>query len=257
MAGFHDEPVVAIAAGALHSAAVSETGGLYQWGLLFDEFDVGGGTGSGGDGSGAAGGYGLAGMSSRLSRNEYLRRIVLRSEAAYIANRDIREVSTEGTGKGSGSAGASAASAASAGTVGGAGTAAAATTTTVSATDVLRLRVRRIIVPRPRLAAGLDGTRIVAVACGYAHTLALASDGSMWAAGYNDRGQLGLNHRIASATFKRLGTEPGSALARQVITRIACGQQHNLACSADGLVFAWGSGEWRLQAHTRLSSGPH
>ena len=60
-----------VAAGAQHSCVVSRDGDLHEWGQLFVAASGGGGGG---------GALALAGM-GHLDRNEYLRRIVQRSES--------------------------------------------------------------------------------------------------------------------------------------------------------------------------------
>ena len=75
---------------------------------------------------------------------------------------------------------------------------------------------------------------IVQVAAGEGHTIALASDGGVWAWGSNDYGQCG----IGSASYS-------SPLAQVVgltkVKHIAAGGNHSLAVKADGSVWAWGS----------------
>ncbi len=44
----------------------------------------------------------------------------------------------------------------------------------------------------PRRIPGLHKVRVSSVSAGYAHVLLLSEDGQLYAAGYNDRGQLGL-----------------------------------------------------------------
>ena len=44
----------------------------------------------------------------------------------------------------------------------------------------------------------------MAVSAGWGHSLALSEAGAVFAAGYNDRGQLGLGHRANSPTFERV-----------------------------------------------------
>lgn len=196
---------------------------VYEWGLLFRGVNHR----LPGDGQGQQ--QALVGMAERLERNEYLRRIVMRSEAAYLSNRDVADVSAEGIGGGGGHADASSTSSASITTSG----------ATVSAHDVLRTRVYRLIVPRPRLAASLAGVVVSSVACGYAHSIAIDRTGRIWACGYNDRGQLGLGNRLASAEYKPVNAR---AVVSEAVVGVACGQQHNLAYTRTGNVFSWGSG---------------
>jgi len=83
----------------------------------------------------------------------------------------------------------------------------------------------------PVQASGLTG--VVAIAAGGAHSLALKSDGTVWAWGLNGNGQLG----DGSAT-NRLTPVPVSGLS--AVMAIACGGYHSLALKSDGTVWAWG-----------------
>src|SRR5438874_1140492 len=67
-------------------------------------------------------------------------------------------------------------------------------------------------------------TRFTAVSAGYAHTLAVGSDGTVAAWGWNGGGQC---------------TVPGSL---SNVVAIAAGYSHSLALTADGTVVAWGYG---------------
>jgi alpha-tubulin suppressor-like RCC1 family protein len=69
------ETVLHVAAGGLHSVAVAVSGQVYDWGLVFEEADHGGGDDSQ---------HALPGMAQLDHRGEYLRRIVMRSAAAYL-----------------------------------------------------------------------------------------------------------------------------------------------------------------------------
>ena len=58
---------------------------------------------------------------------------------------------------------------------------------------MLRMGCRRHVQCTPKLVRRLDkGVRVVAVSAGYAHAMLLSDAGMLYAAGYNDRGQLGL-----------------------------------------------------------------
>jgi alpha-tubulin suppressor-like RCC1 family protein len=77
-------------------------------------------------------------------------------------------------------------------------------------------------------------TDVIAISGGYYHSLALKSDGTVWAWGYNALGQLGN------------GTTDNSSMPIQVgggltnVIAIAAGGYHSLALTADGTVWAWG-----------------
>lgn len=67
---------------------------------------------------------------------------------------------------------------------------------------MLRIQCKRVIVPTPELISSLSHVKIVSLAAGFAHCIALTAQGMMYSCGYNDRGQLGLGHRISSSEFK-------------------------------------------------------
>jgi len=68
-------------------------------------------------------------------------------------------------------------------------------------------------------------------ACG--HTLALKRDGSLWAWGHNDEGQLGLGDREHRDRPTRVGDDNDWAA-------VATGDEHTLALKSDGSLWAWG-----------------
>ena len=76
----------------------------------------------------------------------------------------------------------------------------------------------------------------VQVAAGFEHSLALKADGSVWAWGQNDWGQLG---RPLNAT-----TEPQVVQGLPRIKYIAAGFRHSVAIDLDGNVWAWGSNQY-------------
>lgn len=71
------------------------------------------------------------------------------------------------------------------------------------------------------------------VSCGFDFTLALKTDGSLWASGSNGSGQLGLGDTQPRWTFTRV---PGSA----VWAMMSCGKGSTLALQTDGSLWAWG-----------------
>ena len=79
--------------------------------------------------------------------------------------------------------------------------------------------------------SGLTG--VVAIAGGYYHSLAVKSDGTVWAWGYNGAGQLG-----DGTTTNRLTPVPVSGLTG--VVAIAGGGCDSLALKSDGTVWAWG-----------------
>jgi alpha-tubulin suppressor-like RCC1 family protein len=88
----------------------------------------------------------------------------------------------------------------------------------------------------------LAGKTPVAIAVGDNHNLALCSNGTMVAWGYNLSGQLGdgsTNNSYAPVNVTATGV-----LAGKTVTGIAAGVSHSLALCADGIPVAWGYGYW-------------
>jgi alpha-tubulin suppressor-like RCC1 family protein len=85
----------------------------------------------------------------------------------------------------------------------------------------------------------LNGKTVVAIAGGGSHSLALTSDGKVFAWGLNSFGQLGNNSTTSSSVPVAVNTS--GFLAGKTVVSIAAGESHSLALTSDGLVFAWGS----------------
>ena len=87
----------------------------------------------------------------------------------------------------------------------------------------------------------------IAVAAGFHYSLALKSDGSVWAWGTGEWGTLGQasidnpTHPEPSATPVKVQGPDGIGFLTDIIS-IAAGGAHALALTADGRVFAWGRG---------------
>ncbi len=78
-----------------------------------------------------------------------------------------------------------------------------------------------------------DPENVVAVACGYSHSLSVKGDGSVWAWGNNDSGQVG-----DGTTTDR--NTPHHVRGIDQITAVAGGELHSIALRNDGTVWAWG-----------------
>ena len=89
--------------------------------------------------------------------------------------------------------------------------------------------------------SALYGKRVVAIAVGQLHSLALCSDGTVVAWGYNSDGELGDNTQINRYVPVAVNTNAGvSALYGKTVIAIAAGEAHSLALCSDGTVVAWG-----------------
>lgn len=83
---------------------------------------------------------------------------------------------------------------------------------------------------------GLSG--VTMLAAGERHTIALRTDGTVWAWGANSNGQLGDGTLTFRNKAQPVETGPGVALGS--VMAIAAGQRFSLAVKTDGTVWAWG-----------------
>ncbi len=81
-----------------------------------------------------------------------------------------------------------------------------------------------------------DMPPVVALAAGEDFTLALTSNGTIWACGLNDQGQLGDGTTNSHSNF---------VLVQSInhATTLAAGQKHALALTVDGTVWGWGANQ--------------
>ena len=91
----------------------------------------------------------------------------------------------------------------------------------------------------PTLVTGqLQGKTAVYVAAGNHHTLSITADGSLFAWGSNDFGQLG----VGDTEDRSVPTQVTGLQGKQVV-HVAAGNRHTICTTADGSVFTWGDGE--------------
>ena len=89
------------------------------------------------------------------------------------------------------------------------------------------------------------------VDCGDEHTLAIKSDGTLWAFGGNANGQIGDGTTTPRASFVQVGSDT-------TWTKVQGGQQFSIGLKSDGTLWAWGDGaDYRLgQGDTTSHSSP-
>jgi alpha-tubulin suppressor-like RCC1 family protein len=80
----------------------------------------------------------------------------------------------------------------------------------------------------------LGGTNWKSIACGYYHTTAIKTDGTLWVWGFNSSGQLGIN-----ATTNRT-TPVTTILGGTNWKSVAGGGYHTVAIKTDGTLWVWG-----------------
>ena len=88
------------------------------------------------------------------------------------------------------------------------------------------------------LAGAEDLGPITKIAARDFHTVILLENGSVWAAGLNDNGQLGTGDLFDRTAFTRMVTEPSD-----IFIDIAAGYEFSLALKNDGTVWATGANE--------------
>jgi alpha-tubulin suppressor-like RCC1 family protein len=88
----------------------------------------------------------------------------------------------------------------------------------------------------------LSGKTVVAIAAGNSHSVALCSDGTVVAWGYNSFGELGNNNSTDSSV--PVAVTATGALSGKTVVAVSAGYDHSLALCSDGTMAAWGSNEY-------------
>ncbi|MCL2129855.1 MAG: hypothetical protein FWH35_05825 [Treponema sp.] len=82
------------------------------------------------------------------------------------------------------------------------------------------------------------GQNIKTIAAGIRHTVVLKEDGTLWAAGYNFNGQLGLGDTLDRNAFSQVRS------AGNDVAAVAAGSYHTVILKKDGSVWTAGSNYW-------------
>ena len=114
-------------------------------------------------------------------------------------------------------------------------------------------------VSRPARIEGPPAGAVVDIAAGHHHSACITSDGALWMAGRNHRGQLGDGRRaptslLAWATSASRGPAqfaPNAFLQRSGVrcAEVALGEEHTLMRTPDGAILAWGGGYFGQLGH--------
>lgn len=99
----------------------------------------------------------------------------------------------------------------------------------------------------PRMITSLQRTRIVSVACGANHTLAISETGQLWSCGRGRHGQLGHGHFHDEGLLQLVET-----IRHERIVSVAAGRAHSVALAADGKIFTWGDASRGQLGHAQL-----
>uniref|UniRef100_A0AAX7SU83 BTB domain-containing protein n=1 Tax=Astatotilapia calliptera TaxID=8154 RepID=A0AAX7SU83_ASTCA len=86
------------------------------------------------------------------------------------------------------------------------------------------------------VSTNLLSKRVTEVACGSHHTIALTTDGEVYAWGYNNSGQVGSGSTANQPTPRRVS----SCLQNKIVVNIACGQLCSMAVLDNGEIYGWG-----------------
>jgi len=91
---------------------------------------------------------------------------------------------------------------------------------------------------RPEKVPALEGTSVVHLAAGPAHSAAVTANGAVWTWGCGEDGRLGHGTATTRSSPKQLR----SGFSEVPIVKVACGVAHTLVLGADGRVYSWGRG---------------
>lgn len=85
----------------------------------------------------------------------------------------------------------------------------------------------------------IGNTGATSVSAGGNHFLVLAGAGTVWGAGDNSKGQLGLGNTTSQGTLTTIPNQP-AAFGNSPVIAIAAGYSHSVALTAAGTVWTWG-----------------
>jgi alpha-tubulin suppressor-like RCC1 family protein len=117
-----------------------------------------------------------------------------------------------------------------------------------------------MLMPFMAPAASASAAKVTPMAtAGFYHSLVLRDDGTVWAWGRNDSGQLGDGTTADKTTPVRVKVKDydGTLVPLSGVAALAGGSLHSLALDMDGTVWAWGSNQnGQLGARTSIDFSP-
>ena len=100
------------------------------------------------------------------------------------------------------------------------------------------------LVPTLVGAEAFGGSTALMAACGRSHTLVVTRDGALWACGNGAFGQLGLGHMDSRQSFRQSFVRVGASEFCGVrIAAVYAGHLHSMAVTEDGALWTWGQGD--------------
>lgn len=93
----------------------------------------------------------------------------------------------------------------------------------------------------PQVLPTLESMRFREIACGFGHSVALSTQGQVYAWGSATHGKLGVGHVNANESFSLVPIQL-SVPSGLVVRKVACGPSHSALLTMDGSLFVWGSG---------------
>lgn len=88
-----------------------------------------------------------------------------------------------------------------------------------------------------------SGKKLKGVACGEAHTLALDSEGTVYAFGWAEDGQLGIFENELKNSVMTASVRQVKALAKLRVVKVSAGSIFSACLTDSGQVYVWGNGE--------------
>jgi alpha-tubulin suppressor-like RCC1 family protein len=120
--------------------------------------------------------------------------------------------------------------------------------------------------PSPSPITKLSNKKIISVACGFYHSLALSDIGDVYSWGRGFEGQLGLLKEVETASspqyithFYKYDTSSKDGirmLKKNPIAYIACGASHSMAIDTSGSLYCWGEARFGQTGNGKKTKEP-